>query len=104
MKSVKLFDQKTDTLDTGTEYEGKVVLDLNGIDPQHVGVELIITENMVELIHIQQFELTSAKGNEAVFQAKVLSDQPGTFTYGIRVYPINDFLPHRQDFRILRWI
>jgi glucan phosphorylase len=104
VESVQLFDKQTDTMDTGKEYEGKVVLDLNGIDPEHVGVELVITENMDELIHIQQFQLSSVNGSEAVFQAKVLSDQPGTFTYGIRVYPINDFLPHRQDFRILRWI
>lgn len=102
--SVTLFDQQTDTLDIGTEYKGEVVLDLNGIDPKHVGVELILTENMEELISIQQFELKSVNGNEVVFHANMLSEQPGTFTYGIRVYPKNDFLPHRQDFRILRWI
>jgi glucan phosphorylase len=101
---IKLFDQSTESMDTGTEYEGKVVLELNEIDPRQVGVELVITENMRELINIQQFKLTTVNGGEAVFQAKVLSDRPGTFNYGIRVYPINEFLPHRQDFGILRWI
>jgi hypothetical protein len=104
VNSVELFDQQADMLDTGTEYEGKVVLDLNGIDPRHVGVELVIGEDMEELIHIQQFELSSVNGSEAVFKAKVLSDQPGTFNYGIRVYPVNEFLPHRQDFRVIKWI
>ncbi len=102
--SVQLFDQKTDAMDTGTEYEGKVVLDLNGIDPKHVGVELIISENMVELVHIQQFKQVSVNGSEAVFMAKVLTDHPGIYSYGIRVYPISEFLPHRQDFRIIKWI
>jgi alpha-glucan phosphorylase-like protein len=104
VNEVSLFDQQTDTLDTGTEYEGRVVLDLNGIDPEQVGVELVITENMQELIHIEQFRLSKVNGSEAIFEAKLLSDQPGTFNYGIRVYPVNELLSHRQDFGILRWI
>jgi glucan phosphorylase len=101
---IKLFEKNTETLDTGTEYEAEVVLDLNEIKPEYVGVEIIITENMKELVSIQPFSLVKAETNKAVFRAKILNDRPGTFSYGIRVYPVHEFLPHRQDFGLLKWI
>jgi glycogen phosphorylase/synthase len=101
---IKVFERNTDTLDTGTEYEGEVVLNLNEIDAKHVGVEMVITENMKELVNIQPFKLVKSEANKAVFRAKILNDRPGTFNYGIRVYPVHEFLPHRQDFGLLRWI
>ncbi len=101
---IDLFSSTTDMLDTGTEYTGRVVLDLNGIAPQQVGVELIITMQMKELVEIQQFTLKETKNGKAVFETRVLNDRPGTFNYGIRVYPRHELLPHRQDFGLIRWI
>ncbi len=101
---VKLFEQNTDTIDTGTKYHGQIVLDLNEINPSQVGVELIVTENMRELVSIQQFKLIDSKDGKAIFKIDFLNDQPGTFNYGIRAYPQDELLPHRQDFGLLRWI
>jgi len=101
---IKLFEKSTETLDTGTEYNGEVVLDLNEINPKYVGVELVITENMKEMVNIYPFQLVSTEVGKAVFQAKILNDRPGTFNYGIRVYPVHEFLPHRQDFGLIKWI
>ncbi len=101
---IKLFEKTTETLDTGTEYDGEVILDLNEINPKYVGVELIITENMKELINIYRFNLVSSNSGKAVFQTKILNDRPGTFNYGVRVFPLHEFLPHRQDFGLLKWI
>ncbi len=101
---VKLFERSTETIETGTEYAGQVILDLNGISPEYVGVELVITENMHDIVNIQQFTLTNIKDEKAIFETIVLNDRSGTFNYGIRIFPINEFLPHRQDFGILRWI
>ena len=101
---IKLFDKNTETLDTGTEYNGEVILDLNEINPKYVGVELVITEGMKELVNVYRFNLVSNQAGKAVFQVKVLNDRPGTFNYGIRVFPVHDFLPHRQDFGVLKWI
>lgn len=99
-----LFESSTDMLDTGTEYKGRVVLDLNGLDPKQVGVELIITRQMKEMVSVQQFDLKDASAGKARFEAKVLNDRPGTFNYGIRVYPKHELLPYRQDFGLIRWI
>jgi glycogen phosphorylase/synthase len=101
---IKVFEKTTETIDTGTEYEGEVILDLNEINPKHVGVELIVTENMKELVNVQPFTLEKSEPNRAIYKTKILNDRPGTFNYGIRVFPVHEFLPHRQDFGLLRWI
>jgi phosphorylase/glycogen(starch) synthase len=101
---IKLFDKSVESIDSGTEYPAQVTLDLNEISPEHVGVELVVTENMLELVSIQQFSLTSTDGGKAVFETKVQSDRSGTFSYGIRIYPVHELLPHRQDFGLLKWI
>ena len=104
VEEIKLFEKNTETIETGVEYPAKVVLDLNEINPDNVGVELVITENAREIVSIQQFVLVSSSGGKAVFETKVQNERSGTFTYGIRVFPIHEFLPHRQDFALLKWI
>jgi glycogen phosphorylase/synthase len=99
-----LFDNNTDTYEMDHVYEGKVVLDLNEIKASDVGVELVVTENGERLISKHEFTLDKATGDKAYFSSKVSIEQPGTFTYGIRIFPKNDNLPHRQDMNLVRWI
>ncbi|MGD2035054.1 MAG: alpha-glucan family phosphorylase [Bacteroidales bacterium] len=101
---VHLFEHNTDMVDTGTTYHGQVTLDLNEINPSQVGVELIVTENMKAIVNTQKFKLTDFNEGKAVYETEVRNDHPGTFNYGIRIYPVHEFLPHRQDFGLLRWI
>jgi phosphorylase/glycogen(starch) synthase len=101
---IKLFERSTETIDTGAEYFGRVVLDLNEISPEQVGVELVLTENLHDIVNIQRFTFVSAEGGKAIFETKVLNDRSGTFNYGIRIFPVHEFLPHRQDFGLLKWI
>ncbi|MBN1951315.1 MAG: alpha-glucan family phosphorylase [Bacteroidales bacterium] len=102
--NVKMFEKNTDTIDTGTDYEGIVEVNLNGINPEHVGIELVVTENMKELINIHPFRLVKAEKGKAMFKVIMTNDRPGTFSYGIRMYAKHDLLPHRQDFALIKWI
>ena len=104
IRDVKLFEKSTDIIDTGTEYTGMVELDLNEINPDHVGVELVVSENMKELINTHEFKLEKAQNGKAVFKATVSTDKPGTFNYGIRVFAKHQLLPHPQDFVLIKWV
>lgn len=101
---VNLFDKNMEAIDSGTEYPALVTLDLNEISPDNVGVELIITENNQEMVSRQQFFITNIDGGKATFETKIQADRSGTFKYGIRIYPVHEMLPHRQDFGLLKWI
>jgi phosphorylase/glycogen(starch) synthase len=99
-----IFNDANETYEMDHVYEGKVTLDLNEISPSEVGVELIITESGERLVSTHEFILESAKADRVQYSVKVNIPQPGTFSYGIRVFPKNEYLPHRQDFNLVRWI
>jgi glycogen phosphorylase/synthase len=85
-------------------YQGRIVLDLNEISAADVGVELVLTENGERLVSIHEFTLDKANADKAVYKANISVNQPGTFSYGIRIFPKNENLPHRQDINLVRWI
>jgi hypothetical protein len=77
---------------------------LNEISPSDVGVELVVTESGERLVSTYEFKLDKASLDKAVFKANVTIHQPGTFNYGIRIFPKNENLPHRQDVNLVKWI
>jgi len=101
---ISVFNKGTEIFHVGQEYEGKVVLDLNEIPANEVGVELVVTENGERIIAIYEFELTEFFVDKATYIAKIKIRQPGTFTYGIRMFPKHELLAHRQDIGFVKWI
>jgi hypothetical protein len=99
-----LFANGSDTYEMDHPYNSKVVLDLNEIAATDVGVELIVTENGERLISTHPFTLDASSVDKAEFKASITINQPGTFNYGIRIYPKNKHLPHRQDINLVKWI
>ncbi len=88
----------------GKKYSAEVVLDLKDLSPEEIGVEVVITENKIELIDKIEFEFSKSEGTKAWYNAEIVPTKPGSYTYGFRIFPKNPDLPHRQDFRYLRWI
>jgi glycogen phosphorylase/synthase len=101
---VQLLERNTETIEAGNEYEGHVVLKLKDIEHENVGVELVVSEDFRELVQRQEFEFVGMENENAIYNIKAVIDRPGTFQYGIRVFPKHELLPHRQDFDILQWI
>jgi phosphorylase/glycogen(starch) synthase len=101
---VQLLERNTETIEAGNNYKGHVVLRLNDIAHENVGVELVVSEDFRDLIKRQEFEFAGMENNNAVFKIDAAIDRPGTFQYGIRVFPKHELLPHRQDFGMLQWI
>jgi hypothetical protein len=99
-----MFENGTEPYEMDHTYVGKVVLDLNEISASDIGVELVITENGERLISKHEFTLDHSSADKAVYSAKVTINQAGTFSYGIRIFPKNENLAHRQDINLIRWI
>jgi glycogen phosphorylase/synthase len=99
-----IFNSGAEMYEMDHTYEGNVVLDLNEISASDIGVELVITENGERLISKHEFTLDHSTADNAHFSVKVSIHQPGTFSYGIRIFPKNENLPHRQDINLVRWI
>ncbi len=101
---LKLLEKNTETIEAGTIYKGNVSLRLNDINPENVGVEFVITENFRELVSCTEFTLSQKSDGIATFELVAAIDRPGTFQYGVRVFPKHELLAHKQDFGMLYWI
>jgi glucan phosphorylase len=107
-QSVQITDGITNVLKIGEDYPARVVVDVKGLKPEEVGVEMVITENGVDsaptLVECLQFEIESVEGSIVTYKLSLQLMNAGAFGYAIRMYPKNKELPHRQDFLFVKWI
>lgn len=93
---------------SGNDYKAEIALNVHNIPKENVGVEFIITQMSKsgehEFVASKEFTLVSCKSGKCMYRAHLIPEKAGTFFYGIRIYPKNKELPHRQDFYLLRWI
>ena len=88
--------------------ESEIVLDLAGLSPEDIGVEIIFaTSDKKGELHIQEkFDYSLAKFEDGVatFKVYVLPERTGMYQVGTRIYAKNALLPHRQDFPLVKWL
>jgi glycogen phosphorylase/synthase len=106
---VKYPDITQEDIILAKKYTSEVVLDLNEISPDDIGLELIIAnfnseENKHNIIFNQEFELVEINEKIAHYKIDITPTKPGLFEIGIRIFPKNPLLPHRQDFNYIKWI
>jgi len=93
----------------GQTYTGKVLLDLDGLTPEEIGVEMVTTNSIIgdeQSVYrgAVDFECTHAKGPVAEYSFALNVDETGLYDVGFRIYPKHDKIPHRMDFPLVRWI
>jgi alpha-glucan phosphorylase-like protein len=108
VESLRFSDALKSKLELGVEYQGEVVLDLNGLSQVKMGLEMVIVSHTPnhtnEIIHIEPMKLVSEINGKAVYRLVLKPPKAGNFNYGIRLAPINDSLPYRQDFCYVKWL
>lgn len=105
---IKMVRDVSNSLMMGREYPITVDVDLNGMSSKDVGLELVITEvgddGSLEMFDAWEFEPQGCKGNICRYKYTVKPDHPGAFNYSFRLFAKNENLPHRQDFKYIKWI
>jgi hypothetical protein len=75
---------------------------------KEVGLELVVTENGLDspakIFEVIEFESQQCNGSVCNYSLKIKPDHPGSFNYSFRLFPKNEDLAHRQDFKYVRWI
>jgi alpha-glucan phosphorylase-like protein len=108
VKEVQITDGITNVLKIGEEYPAKVVVDLKGLRPEDVGVEMVITENEDDnptaLVDSLQFSIEKIEDALVTYSLNLQLMNSGAYSYAIRIYPNHPELPHRQDFHYLKWV
>ena len=91
----------------GKSYQGKVVLDLGELSIDDIGIELVAMmkkDEKLEVCFTQEFVPVSFENGKAMYSIEVTPDDPGIFMLGLRIFPKNILLPHRQDFALVKWV
>lgn len=107
MVEANIEDGIANTYKIGEAHPAKIRLNLNGIKANEVGVEIVIIDKHDEkekFIESHEFELDKVEGDVVTYELKLTIMNPGSYRYGIRVFPKNKLLPHRFDFNFLHWI
>lgn len=95
------------TYKIGELHPAKITLDLNGLSPEDVGLEIVISRKQEEkyiFVEKQEFTVECTDGNCCTYKLDLTLLNPGSFNYGLRVFPKNTLLPHRFDFQYFSWI
>lgn len=108
VKHTETTDGIKDIMKIGQDYPFRVELDLKELSCDEVGLELVITENgsqkTPKILETLNFEIEKCENSIASFKLNFHPVHPGSFSYGLRLYPKNEGLPHRQDFSYVKWL
>ncbi|MDR3366277.1 MAG: alpha-glucan family phosphorylase [Prevotellaceae bacterium] len=92
----------------GNVYQSEVQLDIASLDPEDVGVEMVVAEQEpnggMKIISTSEYTCVSHVGSVATYAIDVLPEKPGVIFAGVRLYAKHPYLPHRQDFALVKWI
>ena len=87
----------------GEKYHFEVKLDVANLQPEDIGVEMVIAQQIVGVIRTIQLERVKTEGSLVTYTRDYTPDETGTFDVALRVYPSNPNLPHRMDFALVKW-
>jgi len=108
VKKTEVSDGVNNIMKIGQEYPVRVEVDLKGLSCNEVGLELVVTENgsreTPKIVETLNFDVERCEGSVCCFLLNYRPVHPGSFNYGFRLYPKNTGLPHRQDFRYVKWL
>jgi phosphorylase/glycogen(starch) synthase len=106
--SVRIPDSSIKPLDLGDEFAVDVTLDINGINSDDIGIEIVIGkkvfDKMEDIYQISELEKYSMKGSSVSYKCALTISESGVFDFAFRIYPKSEYLAHRQDFNLVKWI
>ncbi len=92
---------------TGKKTKLSFTIDEQGLEDA-VGLEFVLLHNTpvddINVFKVVPFTMVKNEGNLYTFEVVFNPNVAGAYKYGVRMYPKNDKLPHRQDFAYVKWI
>lgn len=101
-------DEMNAALQTGEESSFGITLDLAGLEPDEIGVEVVFARKKNEQVQpinkAVRMKAEHFENGQATYTAKLVLDGSGVYDYAFRVFPQNENFPnHHNHFRMVRW-
>ena len=111
IENINMSDTGDNSLSLGEKLRAEIMLDLSELNHDNVGVEVVFMQQSVVdssdgAISVYEMEKSGVDKNNILvtYKCEVPSKKAGIFNFAFRVFPKGDFLPHRQDLPLVRWI
>lgn len=91
----------------GKDYESEVTLNIGDIEPENIGLEVVLVQNEKERLSVKQrveFTLKECNRGVATYVCRFTPEVTGTYMGCCRMYAKNPQMAHRQDFELVRWL
>jgi phosphorylase/glycogen(starch) synthase len=106
--SVKLPDTSTKPLNLGDPLNVEIILNTNGIPAKHLGIELVLgqkeNDKVKNVLKLEELTFMKESGVKATYSGSTTMNVSGVFDFAFRILPKADFLPHKQDFNLVKWV
>lgn len=106
--SIDMPDIASHELGIGENYDITVTIDMKRHEGIDLALEMVFADgaddNITKVVHSEPFAIKSKEGSLVTYYLNHKLNLPGVFKFGIRMYPSNPMLPHKQDFALMRWI
>ena len=101
-------DMSKQTMVVGSKYRFEATLDIDGLKPEDIGVELLLASQIesgqdVKIAEKVELEVVAVDGSKVVYAVDALMEHTGSYDAALRVFPKNSKLPHRMDFALVKW-
>lgn len=110
---VKVVDVQRVKIDNEAIYVGEtyrfgVTLNIADLNPDDIGIELVLAKQIVggqsvNVIETTELVRTGVEGKLVTYTLDYSPAKTGTFDMALRVFPKNPHLPHRMDFALVKW-
>lgn len=106
--SVKVPDSSEKPMNLGDKFVAEVVINTNDIPIENIGVDVVFghkkNDVVSEIVRSERMKVNGKTGNNARFTCAITLSGSGVYDYAFRIFPIADFLPHQQDFNLVKWV
>lgn len=108
VKNYTRLDISKTEMNHGTGYPASVDLFIGELDPQDVGIEMLLAEEgtngKMTIKEKYDFTLSGYSNGIASFSCEIKPETAGIYNFAGRIYAKNSKLPYRQDFDLVKWL
>ena len=108
--SMDIFDSANKPFPVGDELKPNITVEVDGIDPQYVGVEIVFFDKRKpdaafgEIIFSKEMLPIETHDKLVTYECKIPITISGVFEYAFKIFPKHPSLPHKIDFPLYKWV
>lgn len=92
----------------GETFSAEVVLSINELNENDIGVELLFAQKVNDVVEKILFrydlQILKSKDNVVTYYHEMPAELVGVYDFIFRIYPKNPLLAHKRDFSVMKWV